>query len=249
MNGRLGVYWTLGDLGLEMSHEIFRALIAAQVDLLEIGLPFSDPLLDGPLIQASHHAAVRQKYPISDLFAALQQVTQAAHLSGTQVSLMTPSQLIYTKDRRDGLPALDGILVTDIASLKPSPFSLPSPRVWFISQEVALSEDNLRPPEEPVSMIYLTRVQGLTGEAQKAGRALQEAVQKIRAALSGHEIKIWVGFGISTAQDVQECYASGADGAIIGSAFVRQVHKWVAEDPQNVALRVMKWVHEIRGNA
>jgi tryptophan synthase alpha chain len=238
----LGVYWTLGDLGMETSQSILASLIDAGVDLLELGLPFSDPLLDGPLIQGSHHQALDRGASFESARALLETTTSLAHSHGAQVSIMTASQLIYNQERRDQLPDVDGILVTDFSSRSVSPFPLPSPRVWFVSQDVVLADDFSGLPNERFSMVYLTRVQGLTGEGQRASEQTEKAIERIRQHTS---VPVWLGFGISNREDVAQCYAAGADGAIIGSAFVRQIYEW-ASNSSDLEPQIQAWVRNIR---
>lgn len=239
---RLGVYWTLGDLGEETTRIILEALVDAGVDLLELGLPFSDPLLDGPLIQGSHHQALRSGATFEGVLPILAQITSRAHQRGAEVSVMTASQLIYDQDRLRRLPPVDGILVTDFSSRFASPFPLPSPRVWFVSQDVVLSKDFGGLPNERFSMIYLTRVQGLTGEGQQAAEQTRTAIEKIREHTA---LPVWLGFGISNADDVAQCYTAGADGAIIGSAFVRYAYE-AARDADSLRHGIASWVKAMR---
>jgi tryptophan synthase alpha chain len=214
---KLGIYWTLGDPTLEETLAIARALVDEGVDLLELGLPFSDPLLDGPLIQQSHHRVTTAGTTFNAVCSCLQQVTGYAHKHGTEVSVMAASQLLYDNTRRAALPTVDGLLITDISSHKMSPFPMPSPRVYFVSQEVVLSPAFKGLPNEPMSMIYLTRVQGITGAGQEASATTARAVAKLR---EWSQLPLWLGFGISTPQDLAQCMAAGADGGIIGSAFL-----------------------------
>lgn len=214
---KLGIYFTLGDFGLAESVAILSAAAQAGASLLEVGLPFSDPLLDGPVIQASHTRALSNgELPWNKVCAGLAALAALRTTNGLQISVMASSQLFYDAKRSSMLPAVDGLLVTDIAYGAISPVVLPSPRVWFLSQDVALSPDFKAPPEE-ISMVYLTRLQGVTGAGQLSLETTREAIKRVQ----GHtKAPVWLGFGISTKQDLAECAAFGADGAIIGSAFV-----------------------------
>lgn len=243
---KLGVYWTLGDLGGHTTVEIARALIAGGVKLLELGLPFSDPLLDGPLIQESHHRVTASGFRFDDAVGCLQEICAMAEQAKTQVSLMTTSQLLYDPVRLAKLPAVDGILVTDLNSHHKSPLSLPSPRVFFVSQQVVLSEDFGGLPDESFSMIYLTRLQGITGDGQTASTQTAAAVQKLQKSTS-NALPIWLGFGVTSAADVRACGSFGATGAIIGTAFVRHMAAAAARCEQqgarlDAAAEVKAWL-------
>lgn len=215
---KLGIYFTLGDLGLEESLAILLGAARGGASLLEVGLPFSDPLLDGPVVQASHvRALAAQELPWSGICAALSSLKKAA--PDVQISLMMSAQLLYVPARADALPDVDGLLLTDIAHSRASPMPLPSPRVWFLSQDVVMKPTFAAPPEN-ISMVYLTRVQGVTGAGQKAAQGTAEAIARIKAVT---DKPVWLGFGISSKADLLETRNQGADGGIIGSAFVKDM--------------------------
>ncbi|MCA2961181.1 MAG: tryptophan synthase subunit alpha [Silvanigrellales bacterium] len=244
---RVGIYHTLGD-GLHTKEDALAASVdilegAAEggAALLEIGLPFSDPLLDGPVIQASHGRALAQgAHSWKDLCKAISEIRKRC--PETLLSVMTSAQLLYTPERRAALPKVDGLLVTDVEAQAECPFPLPSPRVWFLSQDVAQRE-TLAAPREDISMVYLTRLQGVTGEGQKAAPETQQAVNRIRTVL-GPNIPIWLGFGISSRADVLEAQDFGVDGVVIGSAFVRAL---AAAAPARDALKAAAaaWVRGV----
>ena len=215
---RVGIYLTLGDFGMQASLGILQAAARAGAGLLEVGLPFSDPLLDGPVIQASHQRALAGgELPWAEICAAIAEVRRTC--PGALVSVMTASQLLYDPVRAARLPPVDGILVTDIAWDRPSPVYLASPRVWFLSQAVVLA-DPFPPPPEPVSLVYLTRVQGITGAGQQASGTTAEAVRRVRERTPAG---LWLGFGASTRADLDAAAADGADGVVVGSAFVAEL--------------------------
>ncbi|MBX9838126.1 MAG: tryptophan synthase subunit alpha, partial [Silvanigrellaceae bacterium] len=162
---KIGIYFTIGDLGIKNSLAIFKGLLDGKADLLEIGLPFSDPLLDGTTIQQSHARAVKENISWEEICNGLSDLKKMCNLN-QQISIMTTSQHLYDINRRYKIPELDGILISDIRHNIQNPFPVSTKRVWFLNQEIALKKDNLFPPEE-ISMIYLTRVQGTTGENQK----------------------------------------------------------------------------------
>jgi tryptophan synthase alpha chain len=218
---KLGIYFTIGDLGLKNSISIFKGLLHADVNLLEIGLPFSDPMLDGIVIQKSHTRAVKQNIKWQEICDALQEIKSLCK-PNQQVSLMTTSQHLYDESRVVLLPQLDGILISDIRHNTLSPFSVPFKRVWFLNQEIVLKNKILHPPED-ISMVYLTRVQGTTGENQRKEASTKEALQILKEK---SDKDIWLGFGISTQKDILDAKELGADGAIIGASFVKKVTEY-----------------------
>jgi tryptophan synthase alpha chain len=231
--GKLGIYYTLGDGGLEESVAIFEEALNAGAKLLEVGLPFSDPLLDGPIIQQSHTRTLAEsKFTWTQLMKALEHLVQKAHSVGAQVSVMCSLQLLYTQPRRDALPKVDGVLLTDISATKHSGVSFHSPRVWFVSGELAQRNNIFPPTDEPLSMIYLTRIQGVTGEGQQEDPITKSALERLRKIC---DLPIWLGFGITTKEDVQRAWQMGAHGAIIGSAFVKAIQNTPIAERRNTA--------------
>ena len=222
----VGIYLTLGDFGLPASLAILQAAARAGAGLLEVGLPFSDPLLDGPVIQASHQRALAAgEVPWERTCEAVAEVRRTC--GDALVSVMTSSQLLYDPARARLLPPVDGILVTDIAWDRPSPVHLASPRVWFLSQAVVLADPFPAPPE-PVSLVYLTRVQGITGAGQQASGTTADAVRRVRQRTPAG---LWLGFGASTRADLDAAAADGADGVVVGSAFVAELARRDAAMP------------------
>ena len=216
----LGIYFTLGDLGLRASEAILIAAAQAGATLLEIGVGFSDPLLDGSTIQASHVRALESQLSWEDVCAALVRIR--SQIPGTtQISLMLSYQLLYSAERGAKLPPLDGILLPDISYRLPSPVLLPSPRVWFLSPDLVFSPTFGAAPET-ISMVYLTRLQGITGESQSAQSSLAQAIERVKSVTA---VPIWLGFGVSTRADLKQAHEAGATGAIVGSAFVKEIYQ------------------------
>lgn len=215
---KLGIYYTLGDLGLLNSINIFQSLLDAKIDLLEIGLPFSDPLLDGDVVQQSHMRAMQHNISWQELCAAIDKLKLSCNAT-QKISVMTTTQLLYTEKNRNEFPTVDGLLFSDLNYNIKYPHPMPTPRVWFLSPDLVLNTKNLIPPEN-ISMIYLTRIQGITGDNQKIQKVTEQAIKILK---NNFNHNIWLGFGISNKQDIQEAKEIGADGVVIGSAFIKYI--------------------------
>ena len=224
---KLGIYYTLGDRTLEESVALLKGAANAGADLLEVGLPFSDPLLDGPVIQASHIRASKNEGGPSwkELCSALVELKKS---TGKQVSVMSSIQLLLPEERHQSLPEMDGLLLTDVSFRQASPFKCSTPRVWFLSQDIA-QQGKLELPQGDVSMVYLTRVQGITGADQQAESTIEGAIKNLKQQI---DVPIWVGFGISKREDIEKDVKHGAVGGIVGSAFVKAVDSFRVENPK-----------------
>lgn len=221
---KIGIYSTLGDFGLRNSFSIFKHLLNAKVDLLEIGLPFSDPLLDGTVIQDSHKRALNSTLSWQEICSTLSELKNYCN-SEQQISIMTTTQLLYTEERRNLFPKFSGLLFSDLNYSKKFPFQISTPRVWFLTPEIVLNDEYLVPPEN-FSMIYLTRVHGITGNRNELSSSTEKAIAILKKKFNSD---IWLGFGISHRDHIHEAKEIGASGVIIGSAFVNYMDKTLSK--------------------
>jgi tryptophan synthase alpha chain len=224
-NHALIAYVTAGDPGLDATRRLVLALLRSGADVIELGVPFSDPLMDGPVIQAASQRALEHGTRVSEIFEmahGLRQETDAP------IILMT----CYNPVRKMGLEtfagrarsaSLDGVLVTDLP---------PDEGEEWIAAASACELDRifmLGPTSSPervemvarasTGFIYCQSRAGVTGERTSVPQDLGAFVGRVRAQ---SELPIAVGFGISTPEHVR-LVCRVADGAIVGSAFVRIV--------------------------
>ncbi len=219
---------TAGDPSAQQTVEIVTALAEAGVDAVEIGLPFSDPLADGPSIQASSQRALENGMTTAKALAAVQSVR---HLSPElPLILMT----YYNPIRHYGLAryaadakaaGADAHIVTDLTPEEAGDWK-------HISQEQDLDTVFLLAPTstqariEIVSrlstgFVYCVSRTGVTGARQDVPAELKEVVTRIKAVTSE---PVCVGFGVSQPEHVRRI-CEFADGAVIGSALVDLIHR------------------------
>jgi tryptophan synthase alpha chain len=252
---KLGIYFTLGDFGLETSLKILEGAAAGGAELLEVGIPFSDPLLDGDVITTSHQRALEhcriEKKDRMQLLGAIERLRKSIPQS-TQISLMLCSNLIYDEFWLKALPFVDGILITDIQTHAKSRFPLLGKRVWFVTPS---SLENFQTPNnfglneypETCSMVYLARLQGVTGERSNKNFSLNGSIRTIGKFTSQ---PVWTGFGISNWADVLADFSQGATGSIVGSKFVAAAQLYAKQnnsaDSNHFFEWSRKWVQEFR---
>lgn len=217
----------LGDPDLETSARLARALIAAGADMLELGIPFSDPVADGPTIQAAACralAAGATLEPCLRLLADLRRDHEA-----TPIGLLTYANLAMARGREPFYAALasagvDSVLLADVPTLEAEPFAVAARRAGICPVMIA-------PPD--ASEATLARVarlgEGYTYCLARAGvTGADESVRldhaRLFATLAAHGAPPpLLGFGISRPEHVRAALAAGASGAISGSAVVQQV--------------------------
>lgn len=225
-----------GDPDLKTTRTLARELIAAGADLVEIGFPYSDPIADGPVIQAAYTRALNGKVRLGDIFAMIAQlshdVRQQQEGAGREVPLL--GMVSYSIIFRAGPAAfvqqavtagLSGLIVPDLPGDEAEEFaSLTSAAGLDLVLLVAPTTPRERVTKivaNASGFIYCIAVTGITGvqTGEQSTAALDAGLQQLRELTS---LPLCVGFGISRPEHVQRLFGR-ADGAIVGSAIVRHV--------------------------
>lgn len=221
--GALIGYLPLGFPDLETSVEAAIALIESGVDVLELGLPYSDPVMDGPVIQAATVTAIEGGFRVSDAFDAVRRVREA---TGAPILIMSYWNLIlqYGPDRfARELAAVGGagLITPDLIPDEAAEWLRASDehgleRVFLAAP--TSSDDRLRMiSEHSRGFVYTVSTMGTTGAREDVDQAARVLVARLRSAGCPSTC---VGIGISTPDQVREVLEY-ADGAIVGSALVR----------------------------
>jgi tryptophan synthase alpha chain len=227
-------FLTAGDPSLEKTEELIPALEAAGVDIIEIGVPFSDPTADGPVIQASSQRALKQGTTLQKI---LTMIVRLRRFSGVPIVLFTYYNpiLSYGPERfaQAAMAAsLDGILVVDLPPEEAGElrrFTDPA-GLSFISL-VAPTTDPDRASmilRQATGFVYYISVTGVTGTAAPEPAAVARDVARLKTLTP---LPVAVGFGISTPEQAA-AIAPLADGIVVGSALV----KLIADRCQSIGL-------------
>jgi tryptophan synthase alpha chain len=217
----LVVYLTAGHPTPNDSLKLLRAVAQAGADVIEVGVPFSDPMADGPVIQQSSQIALSQGMNVSRVL----ELVRAAQLEIPVVlfSYLNPLLAAGTRVLEHAAAAgCHGVLVTDL------PVGADPERERWLG-EGPLAFVRLAAPTTPVArmrdiaahgggFVYLISRTGVTGEREDISADLPRTIQRLRSATS---LPICVGFGISTPAQAREVGAL-ADGIVVGSAVVRE---------------------------
>ncbi len=222
-SGALIAYLPVGFPDLATSIDAAVALVQNGVDILELGLPYSDPVMDGAVIQAATQQALAKGFKLRHAFEAVAEVRRQVDAPVLLMTYWNPV-LQYGVDRfADDLAAAGGAgLIT--------PDLIPDEgRVWldasdragldrvFLSAPSSSDERLRRSVELSRGFVYAVSTMGITGARADVDQAARGLVERLRAA--GGD-SVCVGLGISTAEQVAEVLEY-ADGAIVGSVFVR----------------------------
>ena len=224
--GGLVTFVTAGDPNKAISLEIIRGLPAAGADLIELGMPFSDPMADGPSVQASSLRALANGASLRSTLALVRAFR--AEDDNTPIILMGYYNPIYIYGvgafLRDAKEAgIDGLIMVDLPPEEDAELCLPAIEAGIRWIRLATpTTDEARLPKvlkNASGFIYYVSILGITGTASVPEQATREAV----AYLKSHtDLPIAVGFGIKT-PEAAASISRNADAAVVGSAIVDRV--------------------------
>jgi tryptophan synthase alpha chain len=226
--GAFGAFVMLGDPGLEASAAILDALVEAGADMLEVGIPFSDPVADGPVIQAAAVRALAAGVRTADCFRLLA-LFRRRH-PNVPVGILTYANIVVARGREAfyasaASAGVDSVLVADVPLCEASPFLDPA-------RDAGVSPVLIAAPNTPIATlraiaaasegyVYCVARAGVTG-ADDEVRFSAELIEKLRSHGAAPPI---LGFGISRPDHVRLALQAGAAGVIAGSAIVERASR------------------------
>jgi tryptophan synthase alpha chain len=219
-------YVMAGDPDFDRSLEIVRGLPGAGVDIIELGLPFTDPMADGPTIQLAGQRALDGGMT---LLRTLELATAfRKEDDSTPIVLMGYYNPIYSMGVDAFLTAakaagIDGLIVVDLPPEEDEELCLPAQKAGlnFIRLATPTTDDNRlrRVAENTSGFVYYVSITGITGAAEAQAEDVSPAVDRIREATG---LPVVVGFGVNTPEK-SRTIARVADGVVVGSAIVSQI--------------------------
>jgi tryptophan synthase alpha chain len=219
----LVTFLTAGDPDPETSLAILRAIPAAGADVVELGMPFSDPMADGPAIQMSSQRALKAGQTLSKTLAIVRAFRQGDDATPLVLMGYYNPIYIYGVDRflRDAKSAgVDGVIVVDLPPEEDEELCLPALKAGlnFIRLATPTTDDARLPAvlANTSGFVYYVSITGITGAATPNPAKVTAAVARIKRHT---KLPVAVGFGVRTAEQAA-AIASGADGVVVGSALV-----------------------------
>ncbi|PCK07226.1 MAG: tryptophan synthase subunit alpha [Alteromonadaceae bacterium] len=240
---------TIGDPSLELSAKIIDTLVEGGADALELGIPFSDPVADGPTIQAANVralnagvtppkcieliAGIRKRHP--DIPIGLLLYANLAYTNGIEA--------FYTKLADAGV---DSVLIADVPAIESAQFRAAAKKTGIDSVFIAppnANEDTLaKVAEYGQGYTYLLSRAGVTGAENVAGKPIVPLVNRLTELGAPPCL---LGFGISTPEQVKDAIDAGAAGAISGSAPVRIIEANV-DDPEKMLAELLVFIQNMK---
>jgi tryptophan synthase alpha chain len=219
----LSIFVTAGFPEIDSTKEIILALDEAAVDFIELGIPFSDPIADGPVIQKASDKAIQNGVNLDNIFQMIEEIRKVSQIPIILMGYLNPINKmgIETFIRKAGESSVDGLIIPDWAVEENQEYS-DSLKMHDLDI-IHLVAPNT-PPERiklinrvSTSFIYCVAYTGVTGQDNKPMNKTHDFLKKIGEELN-HPLMI--GFGIKNHDDYLT-YTKYADGVIIGSAFIQ----------------------------
>lgn len=246
----LVAYITAGDPSLDVTREIVLAAIDAGADVIELGVPFSDPLADGPVIQRASERAVARGVSLKNVLGLAREIRAVRPEAGLVIFSYLNPILRYGLSRfaDDAAAAgVDGVLATDMIVEEAAEYLAELARVnlapIFLAAPTSPDERLEAIAAHSKGFIYAISRTGITGKQQSLTADAESLVARIRRWTT---LPVAVGFGISNADHVAQV-AEFADAAVVGSAIVELIERATAEDgPQTAPGAVARFIKGLR---
>lgn len=226
-------YITAGDPSPEHTASLVGALVRAGADVVELGVPFSDPLADGPVNQRAAQRALAAGTTLKEVLGLVETIRQESSVPLVLFTYFNPLHRMGLRRFAEAAAAagVDGVLVTDLAVEEATDYLAPMRRAQVDTIFLVAPTSGCRRAEQIAKqsrgfLYYISRT-GITGDPEELSVTLREEVLEIRRRVS---LPVAVGFGISTPEQVHQV-AQAADGVVVGSVLVAEIEKHAsAED-------------------
>lgn len=215
---------TAGDPDLETTALALIALDESGADFLELGVPYSDPLADGPVIQAAATRSLQRGTTLGAVFRLVAEVTPRLRAPLIVFTYFNPILALGVERFAEQLAhsGAAGVLVPDLPIEEGETLQRVTGEqgldVIWLAAPTSSPERLRRIVEHTTGFVYLVSTTGVTGTREQVASGLRTQVAQLRALTTQ---PVAVGFGISTPEQVAEVVALGADGVVVGSAFVQ----------------------------
>lgn len=247
-NGKAFIaFVTCGDPDLETTAKVVRAAVENGADLIELGIPFSDPTAEGPVIQGANLRALRGGITTDKIFAFVKELRRDVKVP---MVFMTYANVVFSYGAEKFISTcrdigIDGLILPDLPFEEKEEF-LPACRQYdvdLISLIAPTSENRISMiAREAEGFIYIVSSLGVTGTRNEIRTDLSSIVKVVR---ENTKVPCAIGFGISTPEQAKKM-ADISDGAIVGSAIVKLIEKDGTDAPEHVAEYVKSMKDAIR---
>lgn len=236
-------YITCGDPDLATSRKVAMACFDAGVSVIELGVPFSDPVADGPVIQRASDRALRHGTSLKNVFEIARDIRKQSQVGLIIFSYLNPILKLGFKSFAEACKeaGLDGALITDLPMEEAREY-LKQMRARqlstiFLAAPTSTDRRLKQIVQASTGFVYAVARTGVTGARQQMPEEAQKLVARIRKISN---LPVAVGFGISTAEQVA-AVSGFADAAVVGSAIVQTIE----QNPGKEAASVAKFIEQL----
>lgn len=248
LNGKkaLVAFFTAGDPDLLASKDIFSVIEKAGADIIELGVPFSDPLADGPVIQASAHRSLQNGTTLGKIIELVKDIRSQSQLPIVLMSSFNPvfvyGQAKFVEDAVNA--GADGVILPDLPPEEAGKFlgfaNAKSLDTIFLLAPTSTPDRIQMVGEASKGFIYYVSLTGTTGTKEALAKNLEEKVSAIKNEV---KLPVLVGFGISGPEQAKEA-GQCSDGVIIGSAIVKLIESH--SDPVERDKKITEFISSIK---
>lgn len=238
---------TCGDPDIETTAAAVRAAVKSGADLVELGIPFSDPTAEGPVIQSANVRALKGGMTTDRAFELVRELRRDVTVP---LVFMTYANVVFSYGARRFIPkcaelGIDGLILPDVPFEEKDEFA-PVCREYGVPQISMIAPTSLgrtaRIASEAEGFIYVVSSLGVTGMRSSINTDLAPVIAAIR---KNTDLPCAIGFGISTPEQAHAMSAL-ADGVIVGSAIVRLLEKYGKAAPEHIAAYVREMKAAVR---
>ncbi|PYS43328.1 MAG: tryptophan synthase subunit alpha [Acidobacteria bacterium] len=236
---------TAGDPDLETTRDLIIELARAPATVIELGVPFSDPMADGPVIQRASERALRHGFGLAEVLQVAAGARKQTEVPIILFSYFNPLLQFGIEKLVDEAAAagIDGILVTDLTPEEAGEFAgtlrAQELDLIFLVAPTSTDERLKMVAERASGFIYAVSRPGVTGARAEMSAEAEALVKRVRQF---SDLPVAVGFGISKPEHVADVWRY-ADAAVVGSAIVAEIEQ--AQSPSEVVARVGRFAREL----
>lgn len=242
-------YLTAGDPDLATTEKLLLALTDAGADIIELGVPFSDPMADGPVIQRASERALQNPIGVPEILTLVERFRERSQVPIVLFTYFNPLLQLKSSNRAQTLrnAGVDGVLVTDlipeeagelVAEMRSGDID-----TIFLVAPTSTDERIRLISQCTTGFVYVVARLGVTGVGESVGRDARSIVERVRHYSS---LPVAVGFGISTPEHVNEVWRY-ADAAVVGSRLVLEIEQHLGDS--DLVERIRRLAAELRAPA
>ena len=243
-------YVTAGDPNARYTPKMVEALIEGGADIIELGIPYSDPIADGPTIQEASTRALRAGITPPHVMSIAKEIRKK---HGLPIVLLTYYNLVLKMGLNKFLntakaSGVEGLVIPDLPFEEANAYRNAAKEnqidTIFLAAPSTSNERLNSIVDHTSGFLYLVGVYGVTGARTQMQDSTIKLVKQILPSTTG-KVPLAVGFGISTPEHVRKVVAAGADGAIVGSAFVKAIEQ-NQKTPDKAAEKLRKMARSLK---